>query len=142
MQVVFPAVIAGVALAWGSVALGQADLQMDAVQQRLRNAVLAAKDEPLSKNADAGQVITALRSTGDQELLPLFMKIRQSKSAENQVYAMVAAAILAKQAGMDPEAADFNYVDIKALLAAKDLALLRLREQLAQFAPELIQFVS
>lgn len=103
--------------------LGQADGALNVIQQRLRSAVLAARDEPLAKNVEAGQVITALRSTGDKDLLPLFLKIRQSKSVDNQIYAMVAAAVLAKQAGLDPDAADFNYVDLKVVFSTKDLSL-------------------
>src|SRR3954469_21733262 len=44
------------------------DSTMEAAQRLLKRAVVAAKDEPLFKNPDAGQVITSLRTTQDAEL--------------------------------------------------------------------------
>jgi hypothetical protein len=122
-RLVVPALVTSVIFAAAGSAAAQTDSTLEVVQQRLRNAMQATKDAPLSQNQEASQVITALRSSGDKDLLPLFAKMQQSKSLDNQIYAMVASAILAKSAGMDPESPDFKYVDLKVLFASKDSAM-------------------
>ena len=124
----FPLFLAG-AMAASTAAIGprawaQTDTTFDAAQRLLKRAYVAVRDLPLAQNPDAGQVIAALRSSGDKDLLPLFQKIRQSKVADNQIFGMVAAAILAKQAGMDPEVKGSNYADIALLFSSKDAALI------------------
>jgi len=89
-------------------------------QRLLRRAYSVTRDTPLGQNAEAGQIIAALRSSGDKDLLPFFQKMRQSKAVDNQIFGMVASAILAKQAGVDPEGKDFKYVDTTLLFSSKD----------------------
>jgi hypothetical protein len=101
----------------------QADPAMETAQRLLQRTYVAAREAPLSKNAEAGEIVAALRSSGDKDLLPFFLKMRDSKSTDNQIFGMVAATILAKQSGMDPESTDFNYLDLSVLLGAKDPAL-------------------
>jgi hypothetical protein len=113
------------AAGWGQrQALGQADTTLDTAQRLLKRAYTASMEGPLGKNADAGQVITALRASGDKDLLPLFQKLRQSKSVDSRIFGMVAATILAKQSGMDPEQKDFKYLDLPLLFSSKDPAMI------------------
>jgi hypothetical protein len=109
--------------AFGPRAWAQTDSTLDMAQRLIKRAYTAARDAPLSQNADAGQVIAALRSSGDKDLLPFFQKMRQSKAVDNQIFGMVAAAILAKQSGMDPEQKENNYADTTLLFSTKDAAL-------------------
>ena len=107
----------------GPRAWAQTDSTLDMAQRLLKRAYTAAHDAPLAQNADAGQVIAALRSSGDKDLLPFFQKMRQSKAVDNQIFGMVAAAILAKQARMDPEKNGANNFDTALLFTSKDAAL-------------------
>lgn len=110
--------------AGGPAAWAQADPAMASAQRLLHRALQTTRDAPLSNNAEAGLVIAALRSTNDKDLLPFFLKLRQSSSLDNQIFGMIACTILAKQAGGDPESKDFNYFDSKLLFSSKDSALI------------------
>jgi hypothetical protein len=101
---------------WGaSAALAQSqDSTLENAQRLLRRAVSATVDTPLAQNPDAGQVITVLRSTRDKDLLPIFDKMRHSTVPENQVYGMVASAVLSK---------DAKLVDLPLLFSVKDTAM-------------------
>jgi len=87
------------------------DSTMEQAQRLLTRAVAATKDQALFQNPDAGQVITALRTTQDKDLLPIFEKIRQSTVQENQVFGMVAGAIISNNA---------QNLDLKLIFASKD----------------------
>jgi hypothetical protein len=100
------------------------DTTLDTAQRLLKRTFASCLEGPIGKNADAGQVVAALRSSGDKDLLPFFQKLRQSKSVDSQLFGMVAATILAKQSGMDPESKDFNYLDLPLLFSSKDSALI------------------
>jgi hypothetical protein len=91
-----------------------ADSTLDNAERLLGNAFHEAKETPLTKSPDAGQVITALRSAKDKDLLPFFEKLRQSKSVENQIYGMISAAVLMK----DPQ-----QVDLTLLFSSDDMGL-------------------
>ena len=54
------------------------------------------------------------------DLLPIFAKLGQSKSLENQIFGMVTSALIAKQSGMDPEAKEYKFIDLKLLFSSKD----------------------
>ena len=113
------------AVGWGTPPVAApTDSTLDAAQRLLKQAYAACLEGPIGKNADAGQGIAALRSSGDKDLLPFFQKLRQSKSVDSQTFGMVAAAILAKQSGMDPESKDFNYLDLPLLFSSKDSGLI------------------
>jgi hypothetical protein len=100
------------------------DPALDAAQRLLKKSFAACLEGPIGKNPDAGQVVAALRSSGDKDLLPFFQKLRQSKSVDSQIFGMAAATILAKQAGMDPESKEFNYLDLPLLFSSKDSNLI------------------
>ena len=87
------------------------DSTFEGTQRLFRRAFDAAKETPLSQSVDASQVVTALRSTRDMGLLPLFDKLRESKVVDNQVFGMIAGAVLSK---------DSKRVDLKLLFSAKD----------------------
>jgi hypothetical protein len=111
--------------ATGRHAWAQADLTRETGARLLKRAYVATRDSPLGQTAEASQIIAALRSSTDKNLLPLFMKLRKdSKLRDNQAFGMVASAILAKQSGMDPEQKEFDYVDLPLLFSVKDTALM------------------
>lgn len=91
-----------------------ADSTLENAQRLLRRAMTAAAETTISKSADASQVITALRSAKDKDLLPIFEKLRRSKDLDNQVYGMIAAAILTK---------DSSRVDLPLLFSLKEPAM-------------------
>jgi hypothetical protein len=100
--------------AFAQAAPAGADSTLESAQRLLRRAVAATNDTPISQSADASQVITALRSAKDKDLLPIFEKLRRGKILDNQVYGMVASAILMK----DPAR-----VDLSLLFTVKDAAM-------------------
>ena len=73
------------------------DASYDAAVRMIHKAVASTKDTAISQSNDAAPVITALRSAHDADLAPLFEKLRLSKVAENQIYGMVALAIINKE---------------------------------------------
>jgi len=73
------------------------DASYDAAVRMIHKALVSAKATAISQSNDAAPVITALRSAHDPDLAPMFEKISQSTVAENQIYAMVALAILNKE---------------------------------------------
>ncbi|MGN6370810.1 MAG: hypothetical protein ACTHN5_21355 [Phycisphaerae bacterium] len=77
----------------------------------LARAFKDAQDAPMGASRDAGLIISALRSSRDPNLLPLFEKLRQSSVKENQLYGMIASIVITK----DPKR-----LDLKQLLTAKD----------------------
>ena len=77
----------------------------------LARALKDSKDAPIGASRDAGLIISALRSSRDPELLPLFDKLRQSSVQENQLYAMIASIVITK----DPKR-----LDIPLLLSGRD----------------------
>ena len=77
----------------------------------LARAFKDAKDAPIGASHDSGLIISALRSSRDPDLLPLFDKLRQSSVPENQLYAMIAGIVITK----DPKR-----LDIPMLLSARD----------------------
>jgi hypothetical protein len=91
------------------------DSTIDGASRLVRRAMTAVKDTPLVLSTDAGQIITALRSSNDVGLLPVFDRLRESKSVDNQVYAMVAEAVMTK---------DAKRVDVPLLLSSKDQKLI------------------
>lgn len=90
------------------------DATIDTAQRLIKRAVAATKDDVLAKNPDAGQILTALRTAQDPTLVPIFNKIRKSTVPENQVFGMVATAIISK----DPKG-----VDLKLIFASKDQSM-------------------
>jgi hypothetical protein len=113
------------ATGWGQQpAATQSDLALETAQRIVKRAYTACLEGPLGSNPEAAQVISALRSANDKDLLPFFQKLRQSKSVDGQIFGMVAATILAKQSGMDPEQKDFQYLDLTLLFSSKDQALI------------------
>jgi hypothetical protein len=93
----------------------ETDATLERAASLLNRAMRDAKENPLSKRGETGLVITALRSTRDKELLPLFLKLQQSKLLENQIYGMIAATLLTK---------DDKRLDINLLLSSKDSSLI------------------
>ncbi len=95
----------------------------------VQRALATTAASPLSDNGEAAGVIAALRSSHDRDLTPIFDKIAHSKVDENQIYGMVASAILYKesQSAGDPAtapsaaaAADAaSHVDMNLLLNSK-----------------------
>jgi len=77
---------------------------LDNAAHLLARAFNDAKDSPIASSRDAGLIISALRSSRDKGLLPLFAKLRQSSVPENQLYAMIAQLIITK----DPKMLDLN----------------------------------
>jgi hypothetical protein len=103
------------ALALASTARAQqADVTLETAQRFLSRALAEARDTNLSSTRETAQVIAALRSARDKDLVPLFDALRKTTPLENQVYGMVSAAILAK----DPAK-----VDVNLLLATHDPTL-------------------
>jgi hypothetical protein len=96
-------------------AWAESDNTLERAGSLLQRAMRDAKDSPLSKSRESGLVITALRSTKDKALLPLFLKLQQSKALENQIYGMVAATLLTK---------DEKRLDLPMLLSTKDSSLI------------------
>jgi hypothetical protein len=96
-------------------ARAETDNTLDRAAQMLHRAMRDAKDLPLSKSRDSGLIITALRSTKDKALLPLFLKLQQAKPLENQIYGMVAATLLTKEE---------KRFDLPLLLSSKDSSLI------------------
>lgn len=95
------------------------DATIETTQRLLRKAVSAAQEPPSAATADAGLIISALQSTRDKELLPIFDKLRRSKSPDAEIYGMISEAVLAKQSGGAAVP-----VDLKLLLSSKDNALI------------------
>ncbi len=87
----------------------------------LNRTIKAGKNAPLKNSAEAGEVLMALRSTRDKGLLPVFQTLRDSKADENKIFAMVALAILAKDAGIEPTGP--LALDFKTLFSTKDAVL-------------------
>ncbi len=77
----------------------------------LARAFKDSKDAPIGASHDAGLIISALRSSRDPDLLPLFENLRQSSVQENQLYAMIASIVITK----DPKR-----LDLPLLLSARD----------------------
>jgi hypothetical protein len=90
------------------------DATFESAARILTRAMKDAKDTPLSQTRESGQIITALRSTKDPALLPLFTRIRQSEHLENQIYGMIASTILQK---------DSSKLDLKLLTKSTDNSL-------------------
>jgi hypothetical protein len=131
LPVMSAAVLALAATGWGQTTAAtqtttstQPDATLDTARRLLEKAFATCMEGPPGQNSDTGQIMTALRASADKDLLPLFQKLRQSKALESRIFGMVAATILAKQSGLDPEAKDFNYLDLPLLFSAKDSTLL------------------
>jgi hypothetical protein len=107
--------IAGSALFASPVLGAQTDATLERTATLINRAVRDVQENPLSKRGETGLVITALRSTRDKELLPLFLKLQQSKLLENQIYGMIAATLLTR---------DDKRLDINLLLSSKDTSLI------------------
>ncbi len=102
------------------------DSTLETAERLVKKAMTSAAQTPISKDPDANQLFGSLSSCGDKELLPIFQKLRQGKVLENQIYGMVTSALLAKQAGLDPEKNETNFVDIKLLFSTKDMGFIGL----------------
>jgi hypothetical protein len=92
----------------------QSDVTLETAQRFLSRALAEAKDTALSSTRETSQIISALRSARDKDLIPLFAALRKTTPIENQVYGMVACAILSK---------DNAQVDVDLLLNAHDPTL-------------------
>ncbi len=67
----------------GSIAVARAqnpDSTLESTERLFRRAFDTAKETPLAQSANAGEVVTALRSTRDLNLLPLFDKLLRQQS--------------------------------------------------------------
>ncbi len=94
----------------------QADTTLENAEAILTRAFSQVDDTPIAQTFDAGPVIASLRSSKDKDLLPLFERMRKSKSPENQVYGMVAAVVVTK----DP-----HLLDVTLLLNSHDAGLIQ-----------------
>jgi len=93
----------------------ESDATLDSAARILKRAMQDARETPLTQSKESGLIITALRSTRDKGLLPFFVRLEQSKSLDNQIYGMVAAAILTK---------DDKRIDLELLFKTTDTSLI------------------
>lgn len=92
----------------------QTDVTLETAQRFLSRAMAECKDTALSSTRETAQVITALRTSRDKSLVPLFAALRKTTPIENQIYGMVACTLLAKEPAQ---------VDVDLLLNAHDPTL-------------------
>jgi len=72
------------------------DVTLDNAEGLLSLALSETKDAPVMQGRNAAAIFTALRISRDVAVLPLFDRLRDSKFTENQIFGMVATAILTK----------------------------------------------
>ncbi len=92
------------------------DATLESTVRLLRKTVVATRQTPLSdpSNGEASQVLTALRSSKDPDLLPVFEKMAESKADDNRLFGIVAATILTK---------DSSKMDVTVLLTSQNRAM-------------------
>lgn len=113
-------------MGWGVAALGCAmavlglcqpvaaqakDTTLENAESFLTLALNETSSAAITQARNGSQVFSALRLSRDPAVLPLFERLRQSKLPENQIYAMVAEAVLMK----DP-----SKVDVSVLISSAD----------------------
>ena len=107
--------LAGVVASAGIARAQSADVTLETAERFLSRALAEVRNTSISSTRESAQVISALRSSHDAALAPVFDAMRKSSQVENQIYGMVAAAVLTK---------DATRIDVDLLIKTREPTLI------------------